>query len=167
MKRMMNKNLKLFSRKKGVTLLELLVTLSLISFLLVMGLTAFTSSTNKQYANEAALQINYAMKKAKYYARAKGLPVDLEFNQGSNTYALTSNDTAITQSGNFDATSGVLPDETEIIQNTCGDIYFNIEGKILSNDGNTENICHITVGYNNGPQKTLVINRNTGAVTDG
>jgi len=161
---MMNKK---STYKKGITLLELLVSMSLISFLLVMGLAAFTSSTNKQYANEAALQINYAMKEAKYYARAKGLPVDLEFLQGSKTYGLTSDDKQITQSDKFDATSGVLPDKTEIIQNTCGPIYYYIDGRILSYDVNTPNICRIIVGYNDGPQRTLVINRNTGIVSDG
>ena len=161
---MMNRTL---SDKKGLTLMELLVSMSLIAFLLVMGLTAFTNLTNTQYANEAALQVSHAMKKAKYYARAKGLPVEMEFNQGSKKYALVSNGLQITQEGNFDATSGVLPDNTEIIQNSCGSLYYYIDGRILSNDESTPNICRIIVGYADGPQRTLIINRNTGNVSDG
>ncbi len=164
MKHMMNRTL---PNKKGFTLLELLVSMSLAAFLLVMGLTAFTNSTNTQYANEAALQINYAMEKAKYYARAKGMSVDMEFNQGSRTYSLICNDKTITQADNFDATSGVLPDETEIIQNNCGSMYYYIDGRILSDEANAPNICSITVGYNNGPQRTLIINRNNGSISDG
>jgi prepilin-type N-terminal cleavage/methylation domain-containing protein len=154
------------NKKSGVTLIELLISLGLISVLLSMGFSAFDSSIKAQNSKSASEQIVSAIKKAKYYSRSKGVITSLSFPTGGNSYSISVNGIIISNDNNFDATSGKLPKNIEIIQNSCGDINFYVDGSPVDVSNNTvATDCSIKVGYADGPQKTITIKGNSGNVT--
>lgn len=157
----------MINKKKysGITLLELLITISLMSFLLVMGFQSFSVMINRQYSQSAIQQAGFAIKKARYFARAKGVTTKLNFPVGSNNYSIVAGGVSITNDANFDATSGILPDKTKILSNNCSDIYFYIDGTLVdSNNQHISTDCKISIGYDNGIQKSLTVYSNSGSV---
>jgi prepilin-type N-terminal cleavage/methylation domain-containing protein len=154
-----------YNRKKGMSLFELLITTMLLSILLSMGFHSFDSSVQDQNAVSAAEQMISAINKTKYYSRSKGVVASLSFPIGSNTYSISADNVVISNSNFFDASSGKLPKNVEIIQNTCIDINFYVDGSLVDSSGSTIiQDCKITVGYESGPQKTIVIRGNSGNV---
>ncbi len=152
-------------RKQGISLLELLITVSLVGVLATIGFTSFSGSVKSQQLQNGINQIAYAFKEAKYYARAKGVVTTLNINPGNTGFTITANIETLTSSDHFDAFSGKLPDNIIIISNSCPGLNFSVEGIFTDNSGNTVyNDCFITLGYNGGPQKVLTIKGKTGDV---
>ncbi len=152
-------------RKAGISLFELLLITILLSVLLGMGFHSFDSSIQDQNSISAAEQVISAIKKTKYYSRSKGVITSLNFPQGSNTYSIIADNTVISNNSYFDASSGKLPKNVEIIQNNCADINFYVDGSPVDSSGNTiTQDCKITIGYLSGPQKIIVIKGNSGNV---
>lgn len=153
------------NKKLGVSLFELLIAVVLLSLLLGIGYSNFDNSVKNQNTKSSAEQVVLAIKNAKYYARAKGIITSLGFTAGSNTYSISANGNILTNNANFDSTSGKLPNNIIIINSTCGDLNFYVDGSPIDSDGNsiTQN-CEIKIGYNNGPQKNIIIMGNTGNV---
>lgn len=162
----MNKNKKHFSGNSGYSLIELAVTVIILGVLLSTGFTAFGNSINTQKAGSAAERIMLAVKKARHYSRTKGVLTSLFFTEGSNSYSITADGEILSESSLFDAFSGVLPENTIIIQNTCESINFYADGSLVNPEGDIviEN-CYITTGYVNGSQKTVVIQGYSGNAT--
>lgn len=154
-----------FKYKKGITLLELLITVVLISIAAAIGFSNFNQYSQMQNAKIAANQIAFILKKAKYYARSNGYPTKLIFTKGSTSYSFISNGVNLVQNNNFDASSGILPDNTKIISNSCSDIYFYVDGSIVDSSNLPINkTCTITVGYDNGSKETVSLESQTGNV---
>jgi len=149
----------------GFTLLELLLTTAVLSILLGMGFKSFDNNIQEQNAKSAGEQVSSAIKKAKYYARSKGVRVKLNFPTGSNTYSIVADGVTISNVNNFDATSGKLPENIKILSNNCSDLNFYVDGSPVnsSNEVISED-CSITTGYSGGPQKTVFIKGNSGNV---
>ena len=148
--------------------MEILVTVSLSGLLMCLGFTSFVTLTKQEYSQSALQQVSYTINKARSYARSQGYDVQLIFNAGSNTYSIMANGINLVSNTNFDETSGVLPDTTKIISNNCSNIYFYIDGSLVDNNNNPlANNCQITVGYANGPQSNVIINANTGVLSNG
>jgi len=150
---------------QGFSLFELLLTTILLSLLLGMGFKSFSDNMQDQNVKSAGEQIISAIKKAKYYSRSKGVTTKLNFPVGSNTYSIFADDTNLSNSSNFDSTSGKLPENIQILSNTCTDLNFYVDSspinssyEVISED------CSITVGYNDGAQKTILIKGNSGNV---
>jgi prepilin-type N-terminal cleavage/methylation domain-containing protein len=153
------------NKKLGVTLIELLISLALISVLLSIGFNTFDSSIREQNSKSASEQIVSAIKKAKYYSRSKGVVTSLSFPTGSNTYSISADSEVISNSNLFDASSGALPKNVEIIQNNCDSINFYVDGSPVDSSNNPVTTdCSIKVGYTGGPQKTITIKGNSGNV---
>ena len=161
-----NKSKYNFNKKSGISLIELLISMALISVLLGIGFNAFDSSIKDQNNHSAAEQIVSAIKKAQYYSRSKGVITSLSFQPGSNTYSISADGAVISNNNNFDATSGILPKNIVIIQNNCAGINFYVDGSptdAANNPVTTD--CSLTAGYIGGPQKTITIKGNSGNVT--
>ncbi len=157
----MNKKLK----KHGISLFELLMAISILSVLLATGYLNFAGSVKDQQARRSAQSIGYAIKKAKYFSRTKGVETSFNFLQGSNTYSVNADGQEITSQSNYGALSGTLPNGIIIITNACPDFRFNMEGMLTDSDGEIiYNDCTIAVGYANGPQVTVLIRGRTGNV---
>ncbi len=61
------------NKYSGVSLIELMLTLMLISVLLGTGYVSFNKSIMDQNSKSAAEQVVFAIKKAKFYSRSKEL----------------------------------------------------------------------------------------------
>ena len=122
------------SRKNinGYTLLELLITIAVISVMTTIGFQSVASSINSQKTSNAAKQVEFALKKARYYAKTKGQITHVSMPVGTNKYVIEANDIDLTSSDNIDGTSGVLPENIKFQTNTCGDIYFYVDGTPLT-----------------------------------
>lgn len=157
--------IKYFIKKSGTTLIELMLTAALIIIATTISFSSFKSYSNAQNAKTAASQIEYILKKARYYTRANGVITHVILPVGSNTYSLIANGTNLTKSNNFDSTSGVLPNNTTITSNSCKEIYFYVDGSIVDSDNlPITEPCTISVGYNNNSQETIDINPQTGNI---
>ena len=153
------------SRKQGISLLELLITVVLTGVLATLGFTSFSGTFKSQQLQNGIDQIAYALREAKYYARAKGVITTLNINPGNTNFTITANNETLTSSDHFDAFSGKLPDNIIIINNSCPGLNFSVDGTFTDNSGNTiYNDCSITLGYNSDPQKTLTIKGKIGDV---
>jgi len=150
----------------GFSMFELIVTMSISCLLLYSSFVCFDKSIQQSNAKSAAEQVVSAINSAKYYARAKGVTTALNFPVGSNVFSITADGAAITNSSNFDSTSGTLPKNIKILTNTCNDLNFFVDGSPVTSNGTsiTQN-CVITVGYSGGPQKNITIMGNSGNVT--
>lgn len=154
------------NKYSGISLIELMLTLMLISVLLGTGYVSFNKSIMDQNSKSAAEQVVLAVKKAKFYSRSKGIKTSLSFPAGSNTYSISADGETITNDNNFDATSGKLPKNIEILQNNCNDMNFYVNGTPIDSVGDRiTNSCTIIVGYDEGPQKTITIRGNSGNVS--
>jgi len=152
-------------RKQGISLLELLIIVVITGVLATIGFTSFSSSVKSQQLQNGINQIAYALREAKYYARAKGVVTTLNINPGNTSFNITANGETLTSSDHFDAFSGKLPDNIIIVSNSCPGLNFSVEGTFTDNSGNTiYNDCSITLEYNGGPQKTLTIKGKIGDV---
>ena len=152
-------------KNSGISLIELMITVTIMVVLLSTGFTAFGNSIEAQKATQAADQIASAIKQAKYFSRSNGVLTSLFFIEGSNTYTIVADGEIISDSSLYDAASGILPENTVITHNTCSEINFYVDGSIVDSVGNiiTES-CTISVGYSDGQQKTLTIRGNSGNV---
>lgn len=146
--------------KRGFTLLELLITVSLISVFAMISFQGVADSIGKQKVNNAAKQISFALNKARYYAKTKGENTRIIMEENSNTYEITANDVSIINSNSMDGTSGELPENVVIKTNSCGNLYFYIDGTPLTSIDPPYQLSHhctITVSSNNGRSKTISI----------
>lgn len=145
---------------KGFTLLELLITISLISVLSLMSFQGLANSIDSQNVNHAAKQVAFAINKARYYAKAKGENTHIVLEINSNTYEISADDVSLLNANSIDGTSGELPDNVTITDNTCGDLYFYVDGTPLNSIDppyQLSHYCTITVGAKNGKSKTISI----------
>jgi Tfp pilus assembly protein FimT len=159
-----NSNL-LNKKQSGISLIELAVTMLLISVLSTIGFNTFDSSIKAENVISASEQVAFAIKKAKYYARSKGVVTKLSFPVGGSSYSITVNGETVSNNSNFDATSGVLPKNVKILQNTCNSINFYVDGSLITDSGLVKKTdCILQLGYTDGQSKTLTIKGNTGNV---
>jgi len=173
--------------KKAVTLLEVLLALILISSVGYTVLDSFYSVINLENAQNAKNQLISAIKMARYYARSKGVITQINLPSNSNTYTITAGTSTLTNTSNFDASSGVLPNNTiisSVIPNNCSNLYFSYDGSLIadtSGDAFTStSSCTISVvalnagvGLNsniqgksvdNSSKQSFVINVNSGSI---
>lgn len=155
------------NRKRATTLLELLMTISLISILLSVSAVNFNSMINEQSAKSAAEQLSMALNKAKYYAQKSGNITIINVPANSNIYTITADSQTLTNNTNFDSTSGELPDDTIIISSSCGNsIEFHPNGSVFDEWNYELNYdCSIDVGFSGGAQRTVEIKAGSGNVT--
>lgn len=157
----MNKKLK----KYGITVLEMLIAVSIMSILLTTGYINFSDSVRGQQVRRSAQSIGYAIKKAKYFSRAKGVETSFDFPAGSSDYTVSANGQELTGQNNYGALSGSLPDGITIVANACPDFRFNVEGMLVDSSGNSiYNDCRISIGYADNPQVNVLIRGRTGNV---
>jgi prepilin-type N-terminal cleavage/methylation domain-containing protein len=156
--------------KSGVTLLELMITVSVMSVMLLMAYKNFNDSVNSQNLKGTIQQVALAIKDARYYAKAKGDTTHLIFEEGATSYSVEDQDgNAITDSSMYGAMSGELPTGFSVKENTCGDVYFHPDGNPLSAI-NPDNIvlssdCNITIGYDDTHTKSVTIHAYSGDAT--
>ncbi len=153
-------------RRYGFSMLELMITLSIMGILLCFGAPFIGKTCQSQDVVNARKQLAYALKKSRYYARNKGITVSVDLTEGSNTFSVTADGTELTgESTLFDSFNGTFPEDLVVISSSCNDINFDINGFLIDSYDEliTEN-CIITVGYSNGIQKNLTINTGTGNV---
>lgn len=153
--------------KTGLTLIELMVTLSLASILLVLGFKGFSDMISLQTLKSGVEQSALAIKEARYYATSKGVVARINFAVGSNSYSITADGKAITGNNNFSAMSGILPDKVKISSNSCGNLGFYVDGVPvdLSNQPILAD-CTIKISYNGTSEKSVIIQAGTGNVTN-
>lgn len=152
------------SQKTGITLLELMITISLASFLLVLGYRGFGEMISAQTLKDGAQQITFAIKNARYYTTSKGVITRINFPVGSNNYSITANGNAITDSGRFDSMSGILPVDVKILLNSCDNLGFYVDGTPI--DAGNQPIltdCTIKLGYKDSSQ-IITIQAGTGNI---
>ncbi|MGD9581263.1 MAG: Tfp pilus assembly protein FimT/FimU [Vampirovibrionia bacterium] len=165
----MNKQIKKHINNKGFTLIELLITISLMSVLALLGFSSLANSINSQNMNHAAKQLAFGINKARYYAKTKGEITHIEIDTDSNTYEITANEASLINNNSIDGTSGVLPENINIQENTCGDLYFYIDGTPLNSiDPVTQlnHSCSISVGPNSKKTKKISILPYSGRVVN-
>lgn len=153
--------------KSGFTLLELLITVSLISVFALISFQGLNNSIESQNVNNAAKQIAFAINKARYYAKTKGEMTHIKLEENSKTYEITADDISILNANRMDGTSGKLPNHVTITSNNCGDLYFYIDGTPLNSIDPPYQLSHhctITVGVYNGKSKTISILPYSGSV---
>lgn len=157
------------NRLYGVTFLELMITIAIISVILYLAFDTYSGSINTQTAKSAIKQVGFALKTARYYAKANGVITHVNFPIGSSTYSIDVNDVPITNVSDFGANSGVLPGNAKVVDNTCADVYFYIDGTPLSaiDPEKTEfaDHCSIIVGYEGGHQETLYLHAHSGSIS--
>lgn len=147
----------------GVTLVELLVTVSLISVLLGVGLTAFTNSINQQNTNDAVEEAALAIRNARSYARLQGVMTELDFQTYS--YGVKIDNIPITDHKGFGHLSGNFPKNVSILNKSCSSMFFQPDGTLVDSSQNViTNNCTITIGSTSSNSRTLTINPNTGKV---
>ena len=158
------KNVVVF-KKSGLSLMELMITVAIMAVLLSTGFTAFGNSIESQKSKQAADQIASAIKQAKYFSRSNGVLTSLFFIEGSNTYTIIADGEIISDNGFYDSFSGILPENTVVVQNTCNEINFYVDGSVVDSEGEViTGSCSIKVGYINGKQNTVTIRGNSGNV---
>lgn len=141
------------------------MTMAILSVLLSAGYLSFSDTARAQQARRSAESIGYAIKKAKYFSRAKGMETSFTFTAGSDRYLIQADGQEMTDQSNFDALSGTLPDGITIVGNTCPDFRFNAEGTLIDSSGDTiYDDCTISAGYADGPQVSILIRGKTGNV---
>lgn len=149
----------------GMTMIELMLTFSLISILLLVAFIMFDNETNTERSISAAQQIAFAIKKSRYYARYQGTQTMLSFPVNGSNYSIIADGVNIVQNSNFDATSGILPTNTQILSNSCNNIYFSVDGSIVDSNNNLlSSDCQITVGTSINTEKTVLIKAGSGNV---
>ena len=149
----------------GISLTEMMMTCTIMSIIAIAGFVGFSESIRIQDAEGGADRIGYAIKEAKYFARAKGVKTSFNFPVNAKTFSVLANEQAISTQDRIDALSGNLPGDVRILANTCEGMEFNENGKLIDADGNNVYAeCAITVGYSNGPKKTVIIGGGTGNV---
>lgn len=148
---------------RGMTLLELLVTVSIIAVLLGVGLTAFTQSINQQNANDAVEQAALAIRNARSYARLQGVVVELDFQ--TDSYGVKVDNVPVTDHKGFGHLSGTFPKNVKILSKSCSSMFFQPDGALVDSSQNViTNNCTITIGSTSSDSRTLTINPNTGKV---
>jgi hypothetical protein len=141
------------------------MTCAIMSVIVAAGFIGFSESIMIQDAQSGADRIGYAVKEAKYFSRAKGVKTSLNFPVDANTFSISANGQAISGENRIDALSGNMPGDTRILINTCVGAMFDENGRLIDADGNNlYSECEITVGYANGPQKTIIIAGGAGNV---
>ncbi len=152
-------------KKNGISVFELLIAVTILSILLGIGYLTFSDSVRTQQAQRSAELIGYAIKKAKYFSRTKGVETSFTFTQGSGSYAVNADDREITGENNYDAFKGTLPNGVTILNNACPDFRFSVEGTLVDSTGSSiYNDCRLLIGYAGGPQSTVLIRGRTGNV---
>lgn len=142
-----------------------MITAVMIAVVSGIGYVSFSNSIENQTAKTGIGQVAYAVRKAKHYARTKGTATTLSLTVGSNNFDMLANGQSLTDTNNFDASSGNFPDDIEVISSSCGYIGFSVDGTLVDSAGNIiYNDCTITVGYSNGPQETITVKGKTGIV---
>jgi prepilin-type N-terminal cleavage/methylation domain-containing protein len=153
--------------RKGLSLLELMLTMSLACILLGIGYRGFSDMITTQSLKSGMEQSALAIKQARYHATSKGVITRINFPVSSSTYSITADNVAITNSSNFSAMSGVLPDKVKISYNSCGNLGFYVDGTPISytNQPITSN-CMIKLNYNGGEEKSITIQAGTGNIVN-
>ncbi len=152
------------SPQKALTLFELLITVVVISILLLIGFASFDNIINAHNLQSATEQLALAVKKTKYYAKSHGEITKFNFTE-SNSYRIGTDNKILTNSKNFDATSGILPGKVKFLSNSCSVMNFYIDGSLVDGFKNTlDNDCRIVLGYTGGTNKTLVIKPENGNI---
>lgn len=150
-------------KHKGITLLELLITVALISVLLTLGLTAFTESINQQNTNDAVEQAALSIRNARSYSRLKGVTTELDFQ--SSSYGVKVDNVAIADHHGFGKLSGTLPKNVKVTSKSCSSMFFQPDGTLVdSSEKVITNNCTIEFGSNYSNTRNLTINPNTGKV---
>jgi len=149
----------------------MLMVVVIIAVLLSIGYGEFNSAITRETVKNSSLQLSFALRKARYYAKANGEPVKLVFPVDSKVYSLTTIDKTMTSSEYFDVSSGQLPNNTRIIDNNCPNASFYIDGSLVNLDeaGKPQPInydCIITVGYTDGLSKDVTIKTASGNILD-
>jgi len=135
------------------------------SVLLALGFSGVADSSKAQAAKSGAQQASYAIKRAKYFSRAKGVKTYFNFPAGSETFSVQAKNQVLTDENSFDAMSGTFPGEVVIIANTCPSLCFDVDGSLMDSSGDVVySDCSITIGYSGGAQETLYIRGKTGNV---
>lgn len=150
--------------KYGYTLLELLITFSVIGIMSTLAFVNFNSYTTKESVISDSKIVGLALKNARYYARIKGENIKLKFMVGANTYTITDeSDNPITDTQKLGALSGVLSTGNTIKANTCGDVYYDFDGSIVDSLGvpKTTN-CYIQISQTS--TSTITLDVRTGNV---
>lgn len=159
------------NNKDGVTLLELLITISIISVLSLLSFTSFTAAINAEYSTTAAKQLSYAIEKARYYAKSNGTTTYIKFNTNSDTYIIKTPDAngkSLTDQNRFDGFSGKMPDGTKVIDTTCNYFYYYVDGLPVSETSRRTPLssdCFVLVGVTNSYTKIVRVNSKTGKVS--
>jgi prepilin-type N-terminal cleavage/methylation domain-containing protein len=154
-------------RKKAVTLLELLVTVSIAGVLMTIALCSFDTMSKEQSLQTAASQIVSTYDTARYIAEKSGAQTNVILTQNSGLYSITSGQEVLSNNSRYGSLSGELPDKVKILGNNCGQIGFDINGSLVP-DSNVPLVsdCGITVGYTGGISKDLTLSLATGAINN-
>lgn len=153
--------------KRGLSLLELSISLSLACILLGIGFKGFSDMITSQSLKNGMEQCILAIKQARYYATSKGVVTRIVFQVSSSNYSVTADGTVITNSNNFSAMSGVLPDKVKISYNSCGNLGFYVDGTPI--DSGSQPIisnCLIKLSYNGAEEKSITIEAGTGNIVN-
>lgn len=160
--------MKIYSYKKsGFTLLELMIVIVILGVLCLLSFQGVNQSVRLQKATNGIQQVGYALNKARYYAKSKGETVTVIFSSNSNTYTIETDDHDLTDSRAIDGTSGILPSGIKVIHSDQSQIFFDIDGQPMSSMNPKMPISYVnrlTVGYENGPQKSLLITPVSGRI---
>jgi|GEM_PF-3193175 len=153
------------NKRNAFTLMELILAVSIISLLTVVAFANVNEQTKIQKANRAVQQSAWAIKQARHYARMKGVKTELIFDTGSTVYTINADGQDITNNSRMDALSGVLPEGVKVLNNACGNIYFDVDGSPVDSVGDVIlNDCTIALGYDSNSQKNLTLKAISGNI---
>ncbi|MEW5819153.1 MAG: prepilin-type N-terminal cleavage/methylation domain-containing protein [Cyanobacteriota bacterium] len=155
-------------RKNGFTLIELLITISLISVLTILSFNNYAKVIDRQNTINASKDIIYALNKARYYSKTKGKVTHIDIPIDSNKYYIDIDGNLLYFQSESDEYSGILPANTKVLQNSCGEFFFYIDGTPMTNvdtyNDPLSNICRIIIGNNDNDSKTLLLNPYSGSI---
>lgn len=152
-------------KKRGLTILELSITLSLACLLLGLGFKGFSDMITSQSLKNGMDQSVLAIKQARYYATSKGVVTRINFQVSASNYSVMADNVAITNSNNYSAMSGVLPNKVKISYNSCGNLGFYVDGTpVDSSNQPVSSNCSIKLRYNGGEEKSITIQAGTGNI---
>lgn len=151
---------------KALSLIELMMTISVLSVLLCMGLMSFDEINNLQKVSNAQSQLGDAISKTRSYAKRFGVKSSITANVGASTYSLSDTDGNFkTDATRYDSLSGQLPDGVKVLSSTCGTINFYIDGSVIDDsDSRVSENCSITVGTSDIVKRTITLKALSGEV---
>ncbi len=176
---MLNHNKILQKRTSGVTFIELLVTVVIISVMMTLAFTNYNNTINRQSTSNATDQAAFALKEARQYAKRNGIITQVFFPVSQNEYEIYAGTSKILSSSDSGEGSGVLPSNTKILSNSCGEFYFYIDGTPLIDYTETvedngdkviiinpvDETCTIKIGISDSNSKTIKVHAFSGNIT--